>query len=224
MNNILSKKYQDVFNHLPIMICSIDLNGYVLNVNTLWLETMEYAKKEVVGKKIVDFLTNDSKAYALEFSLPSFFKSGKCLEVPYQFIKHTGETLSALLSANTEHNEKGVMIQATFLITNVSKIQKSFSQLEEFCYLKTNDTKIKNIQQNASDFEEFISKKISATSPCQKLIFLRINSKISQERMSEILNVSYRTYQRIEYGKSPLTVDMIQILCEKLNISPHSFF
>jgi PAS domain S-box-containing protein len=224
VNKILNKKYQEVFNHLPILICSIDSNGFVLNVNTLWLETMEYSKKEVIGKKFVDSLTNDSKAYSLEFSLPTIFKSGKCLEEPFQFEKQSGEKLSTLLSANTEYNEKGVIIQATFFITNVSEIQKKFSQLEEFFYLKTNEAKIKKIQQNVVNFEEFISKKISATSPCQKLIFLRINAKISQERMSEILNVSYRTYQRIEYGKSPLTTDMILIICKKLKISPHSFF
>lgn len=143
MNKILNKNFQEVFNYLPVLICSIDSNGFVLNVNTLWLEVMEYSKKDVVGQEFADFLTNDSKAYALKFSLPSFFKSGKCIEEPYQFTKQSGETLNALLSAYTEYNEKGVMIQATFLITNVSEIQKKFSQLEEFFYLKTNETKIK---------------------------------------------------------------------------------
>lgn len=42
--------------------------------------------------------------------------------------------------------------------------------------------------------------------------------------MSEILKVSHRTYQRIEYGKSPLTADMILIICKELKISPIHFF
>ena len=47
----------------------------------------------------------------------------------------------------------------------------------------------------------------------------RINSKISQEEMAEILDVSVSTYKKIEGARSQMTIDELRRLNRGLNIS-----
>lgn len=47
---------------------------------------------------------------------------------------------------------------------------------------------------------------------------------ISQERLAEILNVSYQQVQRYENGSNKLNVENIQMIAHALNVSITSFF
>lgn len=64
----------------------------------------------------------------------------------------------------------------------------------------------------------------SAEVVIRKLVSLRKISKISQKQMAEILKVSHRTYQRIEYGDAKLSIDLFVKIVNLFKLTPDYFF
>lgn len=50
------KRYRDLFNFSQALICTHDMEGYLLSVNPALCEALGYTETEMVGKKLSDFL------------------------------------------------------------------------------------------------------------------------------------------------------------------------
>jgi diguanylate cyclase (GGDEF)-like protein/PAS domain S-box-containing protein len=83
----------------PAMIHSIDEAGRLISVSDAWLAKLGYTREEAIGRPSADFLTPESREYALSEVLPDFFRSGRCENVHYQMVKKDGGVLDVLLSA-----------------------------------------------------------------------------------------------------------------------------
>jgi PAS domain-containing protein len=51
------RRYQLLYEATPAMLHSIDAQGRLVHVSDVWLKTLGYARDEVVGRLVVDFLT-----------------------------------------------------------------------------------------------------------------------------------------------------------------------
>lgn len=105
-----------VFSRLPAMMHSIDAEGRLAAVNARWLQGMGYTRDEVVGRRSTDFLTPESARYAREVILPEYFKTGRCDNVLYQFIRKDGSYMDVMLSAIADVDPRGKRISQAVLI------------------------------------------------------------------------------------------------------------
>ena len=72
-----------------------------------WVEVMGYERHEVIGRKLTEFFTEDSRRLAQDQVFPAFFQKGFCKDVPYRFVKKSGEVVDVLLSAITDRDAAG---------------------------------------------------------------------------------------------------------------------
>lgn len=125
-----TRQYKYLYNKTPTMLHSIDHNGKLIMVSDFWLEKMGYSREEVIGKSSVNFLTRESREYAIKEVLPLFFKTGKCSNVPYQFVKKNGEVMDTLLSAESEMDENGNVVNSLAVVADISEKVKNRKELE----------------------------------------------------------------------------------------------
>src|SRR5574340_1414971 len=64
--HILDQRYRTFYEITPDLVCTLDENGIILDVNKRMLEHFGYLKNEVVGKSCFDFITLEYKKIALE--------------------------------------------------------------------------------------------------------------------------------------------------------------
>jgi PAS domain S-box-containing protein len=128
------------------MIHSIDVSGHIIDVSDYWLEVMGYARKEVIGRLSTDFLTEDSRRYAEEVALAEFYKTGMIKNVPYRFVKKSGEVIETLLSAISEQDADGRMTRSLAVVTDITKqkqaeaeLRQSLEALEQRCDIRTSE-------------------------------------------------------------------------------------
>jgi len=114
-----------LYNNTPVMLHSIDIDGKILSVSDYWLEKFGYKREEVIGRKSTDFLTEESKKYALEYVLPKFLKNGFCNNVTYRYVKKNNEVMDILLSAIAEKDENGNITKSLAVSIDVSEQKKS---------------------------------------------------------------------------------------------------
>lgn len=99
----------------PIMMHSIDHEGILLNVSTMWADRLGYTPPEMVGQKSSDFLTPESRREAIEKHLPRFWETGRMVNVRYKFLAVTGEVVPVVMSAQAiEDAEKPRSVAVIF--------------------------------------------------------------------------------------------------------------
>jgi PAS domain S-box-containing protein len=69
-----------LYEATPAMLHSIDPQGHSIYVSDVWLTTLGYARDEVVGHLVVDFLTPASRIYATGTAIPELFRIGQCTD------------------------------------------------------------------------------------------------------------------------------------------------
>jgi PAS domain S-box-containing protein len=83
-------RHRSLYHHTPAMLHSIDPGGRLVSVSDYWVEVMEFSRDEVIGRKLTDFFTAESRQYAETTIFPQFFQNGFCQDIPYQFVKKSG--------------------------------------------------------------------------------------------------------------------------------------
>ena len=122
---------QFLCREMPIMLHSVDLEGCLLEVSDYWLSKLGYERSEVIGRQSFDFLSADSQRYAKADVLPKYFKTGACLNVPYQMVAKTGEVIDVLLSASAERDADGTIERSLAVMIDVTERNRALADLQQ---------------------------------------------------------------------------------------------
>jgi diguanylate cyclase (GGDEF)-like protein/PAS domain S-box-containing protein len=126
--------FQSLYLNTPMMMHSIDVNGVLLNVSDFWLDKLEYSRDEVIGKKLTDFFSINSKDFAEETILPHFFEAGSVEDVPYQMIKKSGEVIDVLISAKAVRDEQGKFLYSMAGVVDVTERKKAEEEVQRLAH------------------------------------------------------------------------------------------
>jgi len=55
------ERYRSLYHQTPAMLHSIDPEGRIVSVSDFWVEVMGYEREEVIGRKLTDFFTEQSR-------------------------------------------------------------------------------------------------------------------------------------------------------------------
>ena len=123
------KRYRSLYHNTPAMLHSINRNGEIVSVSNYWSEMLGYSLEEVIGKKLTDFFTEESRSYAEETVFPEFFKKGYCTDIPYQIYNKAGQPIDILLSAIGERDEDGEISRTLAVSIDVTERNKAVEAL-----------------------------------------------------------------------------------------------
>ena len=101
-----SAEVQDLYDNSPIGHQSLDANGNILRINETHLNWLGYARDEMLGRPISDFLTPDgiSRFQAL---FPQFITTGAVHDLEFDLLCKDGRTLPVLINAVAIYDEQG---------------------------------------------------------------------------------------------------------------------
>ncbi|RPH96610.1 PAS domain S-box protein [candidate division KSB1 bacterium] len=124
------ERFRTLYNQTPVMMHSIDRDVQLVGVSDFWLATLGYERKDVIGRRMTDFLTPSSKRYVEEHVLPVFFREGSVTNEPYQFVKKTGEIIDTLLSATCERDGEGQVVRSYSVIVDITERKRIEAERE----------------------------------------------------------------------------------------------
>ena len=99
--------YTNLFEQSPVMMHSIDEYWKLVGVNRKWLATLGYEAGDVLGRRSIDFLAEDSRAVAVSETFPLFWRTGSARSVGYQMVRKDGRVLDVLLDADLDTDATG---------------------------------------------------------------------------------------------------------------------
>ncbi|MBE9521482.1 MAG: PAS domain S-box protein, partial [Proteobacteria bacterium] len=124
------KRYRSLYHNTPAMLHSIDSEGRLVSVSNYWSEVLGYTEEEVIGRKLTDFFTEESRIHAEQVVFPEFFRNGYCQDIPYHFIKKNGEKIDILLSAIGERDDEDNIIRTLAVSIDVTERNRAVEALK----------------------------------------------------------------------------------------------
>ncbi len=129
------RRYEDLYRSTPAMLHTIDAEGHLTDVSDHWLEKLGYQREEVIGRSILDFLSDESRRQ-LDGGIRDIIRAGDRNNVPRQMVTRNGEVLDVLMSAHTEVDQiRGVqrLLVATKDMTernrNESRLREAYGEI-----------------------------------------------------------------------------------------------
>lgn len=121
---------EPLFLAAPILLHSVDGNGAFIRVSQFLADKLGHRVEDMLGLKMLDFLTEGSRAYAEEIAIPAFRKYGSVDAVELDFVRRDGGVLPVVMSAIAEYDTKGTFVRSLAISFDNSKARQIIQDLQ----------------------------------------------------------------------------------------------
>ncbi len=123
------ERFQLLFDKAPLGYQSLDFDGFFIEVNQQWLDTLGYTRKEVIGKWFGDFL---SPAYQEGFRKRfPLFKERGVIHSEFEMVHKNGNLLFIAFDGRIGKNPDGSFKQTHCILQDITQNKKAEKALLE---------------------------------------------------------------------------------------------
>lgn len=126
----LERRYRDLYQSTPAMLHTIDGDGRLTDISDHWLQTLGYARNEVLGRSILDFMSEASRQ-PLVGRLTEIINRGDIENVPLEMITRSGEVRDVQMSSRNERDARNTVIRSFVASTDVTERNRAEARLLE---------------------------------------------------------------------------------------------
>ena len=117
------KKFYLLFENSPLPYQSLDENGFLLDVNPAWLDSLGYTKDEVIGKNFADFLAPEYTEH-FKKNFPHFKNAGEIHEVEFKMKRKDGSHIIVSYEGKIGYDELGKFKQTHCIFQDITQKKK----------------------------------------------------------------------------------------------------
>jgi len=123
------QRFASLFHDAPLGYQSLDEQGRLVEVNERWLETLGYARDEVLGRWFGDFL---APGYEADFRrrFPLFKKMG-ATHSEFEMLRRDGERLTIAFEGRIGRNPDGSFRQTHCILSDITERSRAEAALRE---------------------------------------------------------------------------------------------
>ncbi|MGI9228074.1 MAG: sigma-54 interaction domain-containing protein [Gammaproteobacteria bacterium] len=111
--------YQFIYKKTPVMLQAIDGDGVMQAVSKKWLEKLGFEEHEVIGKKVFEFLSEETNTALLSGLLEQIIEKGELSNQIIECVKKNGEIFEAVASAEVIYDSEGNPKNITWALYDV---------------------------------------------------------------------------------------------------------
>ncbi|WP_051272183.1 PAS domain S-box protein [Fundidesulfovibrio putealis] len=116
-------KFRLLFENAPLPYQSLDANGNLIEVNRLWLSTLGYSKREVLGHWFGEFL-DEGHTEAFECAFPRFKQNHTIDGVEFNLVAKDGRIVRARFNGRVQLYENGDFLKTHCIFTDITAQQR----------------------------------------------------------------------------------------------------
>ena len=138
------ERFRSSFMQAPLSYQSLDENGFFVEVNQTWLDTLGYSREEVIGRWFGDFVAPDySGHFTKNFSW--FKEIGEIRGIEFEMVRKDGSTIIVSLNGKISHDENGNFKQTHCILEDITyrkRVEADLRQSEERLRLAVEATEL----------------------------------------------------------------------------------
>ena len=171
-------EFLKLYRQTPAMMHWVDHEATLVEVSDQWLKVMGYTREEVIGHKVFEFLTEESRKKAKPHIASTNTSEGIILYDNREFVKKSGEIIDIELTAYWDQDEEGKPLRALAVLSDVTKrnqvtraltraneeLKATNNELERFAFIASHDLQepLRKIESACSYIREKVEGKLDA--------------------------------------------------------------
>ena len=104
------ERFRELYSKTPLPLHSLDQDGRLESVSNAWLSLMGYRRDDVIGRPLINFMTEQSARQMLNHDWPLLLETGELLNAEYRLVARGGVFIDVLASTRLEHTSRGAII------------------------------------------------------------------------------------------------------------------
>ncbi|MBP0447162.1 response regulator [Roseomonas sp. SSH11] len=125
------ERFRALYQRTPLPLHSLDAEGRIEDVTEAWLGLMGYGRDEVVGRPLINFMTEASARQFMHQDWPALLKAGELREVEYRVVTRAGDFRDVLASARVERAEEGGLLRVLGGLADVTERRRTEEALRQ---------------------------------------------------------------------------------------------
>ena len=124
------ERFRHRYSMTPLPLHVLSATGHIDDVSDAWLELLGYARDEVIGKRLVDFMTPES-AERRASDWHRLMRDGFLRDVEYRVVARSGEIRDVVLSSRAERDERGAFTGALGGLIDITDRRRAEAALRQ---------------------------------------------------------------------------------------------
>jgi PAS domain S-box-containing protein len=124
------ERFRSLYRGTPLPLHALDRNGVIEQVSNSWLDLMGYGRDEVVGRQLVNFLTEASARQFLQ-DWPELIRDGSLTPREYRAVTREGAFLDLVSAAKVECDAAGNFLHVVGGLTDVTGRRRAEEALRQ---------------------------------------------------------------------------------------------
>ena len=120
-----------LYRGTPLPLHSLDAAGRIEHVSDTWLQLTGYDRGEVIGRPLVDFLTEGSARQARKRDRVALMRNGALIDREYRIQTKTGDVRDVVASARLEFDAEGKFQHVLGGLTDVTERKRAEEALRQ---------------------------------------------------------------------------------------------
>ncbi len=104
------ERFRELYSKTPLPLHSLDEQGRLESVSDAWLVLMGHRREDVIGRPLINFMTERSARQMLNQDWPVLLDTGECLNAEYRLVGRAGAFIDVLASTRLEQTARGPLI------------------------------------------------------------------------------------------------------------------
>ena len=197
------ERFRLLFDRAPLGYQSLDSEGYFIDINQQWCDTLGYSREEVIGKWFGDFLSPENReAFRKRFPV---FKAQGHIHSEFEVLHKSGKPIFIAFEGRIGYNLDGQFKQTHCILQDITSQKAAEAALAE------SERTYRNITENMSDvvWQTDLNLKTTYVSPSvQRLLGetpeehmkRSLQEKFSAQTLNEI---SFMLFEEMEKESDP---------------------
>ncbi|WP_158804361.1 PAS domain S-box protein [Acidisoma sp. L85] len=123
--------FESLYNEAPVPLHSLDSNQKLVSVSDRWLALLGYARNEVLGRSITEFLSPRTTRVLSDRHGNEPVETGSFDDCDYEFVKKTGELVDVSVSARVVLNEQGRVQRTMVAVIDVTERKQTEQRFQK---------------------------------------------------------------------------------------------
>ncbi len=118
------ERFRVLFEKAPLAYQTLDRDGYIVDVNRAWLDTLGYNRSNVIGKRFVEFMTSSS-SNEFQSCFARLKEQGFIRDAEFELIRQDGSQLTVRINGRITFDELGNFKQTHFIFQDISEWKRA---------------------------------------------------------------------------------------------------
>jgi PAS domain S-box-containing protein len=124
------QRLRSFFYDAPLGYKSLDEKGRLVDVNQPWLDMLGYAREEIIGRPLTDFLASRHKELFRK-SFAAFKETGEAHNLEFEMVRKDGSRLLAVCDGRVVYDDRRDFLRFHCIVRNVTELHHAQEDLAE---------------------------------------------------------------------------------------------